>query len=186
MRRRNVLTVAFVVFLPPPAGAEDISLSAAIGLLDRERSYAESEAGLLKHYAAPDDVEGRRLYALARADFDGLITELLSDLAQHQDPSVQDAFQAALRDAVTARLAFTHYADGILAGAVPKGAKPAAIGELAEALAKSVPDLVAALIDGGISIWREWRGASQDRRDDIKTRLESVRWKPFADIPPAA
>jgi hypothetical protein len=64
---------------------------------------------------------------------------------------------------------------------VPENAKPG----LSDALAKTVPEVIKQLFAGGIAIWREWRTAGKERREQIANRLEAQRWKPFADIPKA-
>ena len=68
---------------------------------------------------------------------------------------------------------------------VPEGAKPAILGTLAEALAKAPAELIKQLFDGGLAIWKEWRGVDAERRKQITTRIEAQRWKPFAEITPA-
>jgi hypothetical protein len=45
-----------------------------------------------------------------------------------------------------------------------------------------VPDLVKALTDAGISIWREFRDAHQEGRDQLLDQLEHLKWKAFADL----
>jgi len=45
-----------------------------------------------------------------------------------------------------------------------------------------VPDLVKALTEAGISIWREFRDAGKARRDQILDQLDHLKWKAFSDI----
>jgi hypothetical protein len=157
--------------------AEEPTFSEAIGTLGQERSYAEFGAATLKSYA-PTDIDGRQLYAEAKAAFDGLIDQLLADLAQNSDPTLSPTFRDRLDVAVNKRVAFSQHVDQVVKAKLPEGAKPGWV----DALAKMPADLVKELFAGGISIWREWRGASKDRREQITTRLEAMRWKPFADI----
>jgi len=161
-------------------GTELLSFAEAIGTLGTfrgERSYAEDGAATLKALA-PGEIEGRQLYAQAKAAFDGLIEQLLADLAQNRDPKLSPVFNERLEAAVNKRVAFSQHVDGAVKAMLPEGAKPG----LLAALAKVPAALVKELFDGGVSIWREWRGAGKDRRDQIATRLEALRWKPFADI----
>jgi hypothetical protein len=153
-------------------GAADPTFSEAIGLLSQERSYAESGAALVKHYA-PNDIESRRLYADAKGAFDGLIEQLLADLAQNNDPGLSAVFRERLDAAALKRVAFS------------QRARPAVLVTLAEALAKAPAELIKQLFDGGMAIWKEWRGVSTERRKQITTRIEAQRWKPFAEITPA-
>jgi hypothetical protein len=155
------------------------SFSAAIGVLASERSLAEQGAAFLKAYA-PDDIDGRALYAQAKAAFDGLIEQLLADLAQARDPQISDGFRTQVQRAVERRLAFSERVDADMKQAVPQGAKPG----FADALAASAGELVKQIFAGGVSVWHEWRDASADRRREISARIEAQRWRPFADIQP--
>lgn len=155
----------------------DLTFSDAVGTLRQERSDAESRAALIKRYA-PDDVDVRALYAQAKAAFDGLIEQLLADLAQNRDPQLSAVFRERLDAAVVKRRAFGERADMLLKPVVPDGARPAWL----DALTGIPADLVKALFDGGIAIWREWRGAGAERRKQIATLLEGQRWKSFASV----
>ena len=67
-----------------------INWQEAAGILAEERSFAESDAGLLKTYAAADQaalLQGQRLYAQAKAASDGLIARFLVVLADDRDPA---------------------------------------------------------------------------------------------------
>jgi hypothetical protein len=177
MRRRLLLVTPLLLVRPDRADAEAPSFSDAMGTLGQERSYAEFGAATLKSYA-PGDIDGRQLYAQAKAAFDGLIDQLLADLAQNQDPTLSPAFRDRLDAAVNKRVAFSEHVDRVVKAKLPEGAKAGWI----DALANVPADLVRELFAGGVSIWHEWRGASKDRREQIATRLEATRWKPFADI----
>ncbi len=177
MRERFGVITPMPLRLPDRGGTEPQSLAEAVGTFGLERSYAEDGAATLKA-VAPGDFEGRQLYAQAKAAFDGLIEQLLADLAQNRDPNLSPVFGERLEAAVNKRVAFSQHVDQAVKARLPKGAKP---GMLA-ALAKVPAALVKELFAGGISIWREWRNAGKDRRDQIATRLEALRWKPFADI----
>lgn len=181
MGRRSLLVLPLLLLWLGRGRAEELTFSDAVGVLGQERSYAESGAALLKAYA-PGDVEGRASYAQAKAAFDSLIEQLLADLAQHRDPQVSAVFRERLEAAVTKRIAFSEHVDEVLKAKVPQGAKPG----LVDALAKAPAELVKELFAGGIAIWHEWGHANADRRREIATRLEAQRWKPFADIAPAA
>jgi len=159
------------------ANDEGLTFSEAVGLLGQERSYAESGAALLKQHA-PQDVEGRALYAQAKAMFDGLIEQLLADLAEHRDPTISEKFEDRIEAAVEKRVAFSKHVDQVLRLSHPPGAKFAWL----DALMKIPAEVVKELFAGAVSIWREWRGASQARRDEIATLIKAQRWKPFAEI----
>lgn len=180
MRRRAVLAVAAGSAWAWAALAEAPGFSNSIRVLGEQRSQSEQLAGLLKRYA-PDDIEARALYARAKAAFDGLIEQLLADLAQGRSPEVSDAFRASLDAAVARRAEFSAHAEAALGAVVPAGARPAWL----DLIAKVPADLVKVLVNSGIAIWREWAKAAADRQRDITTRVEAQRWKPWADIPAA-
>ena len=177
-----VLTL--VLIWPIFCRAADPTFPEAIGLLNQERSYAEGGVALVKQYA-PNDIEARRLYADAKGAFDSLIEQLLADLAQNRDPGLSEVFRQRLDAAVLKRVAFSQRVDELVKSNAPEGAKPAVLGTLADALAKAPAELIKQLFDGGLAIWKEWRGVSTERRKQITTRIEAQRWKPFAEITPA-
>ena len=184
MHRHFWLVLTLVLIWPIFCRAADPTFSEAIGLLSQERSYAESGAAIVKRYA-PNDIETRRLYADAKGAFDSLIEQLLADLAQNRDPGLSEVFRQRLDAAVLKRVAFSQRVDEVVNPNVPEGAKPAILGALAEALAKAPAELIKQLFDGGLAIWKEWRGVDAERRKQITTRIEAKRWKPFAEIIPA-
>ena len=184
MHRHFWLVLTLVLIWPIFCRAADPTFSEAIGLLSQERSYAESGAAIVKRYA-PNDIEARRLYADAKGAFDSLIEQLLADLAQNRDPGLSEVFRQRLDAAVLKRVAFSQRVDEVVTPNVPEGAKPAVLGTLADALAKAPAELIKQLFDGGLAIWKEWRGVDAERRKQITTRIEAQRWKPFAEIIPA-
>ena len=102
MRRRALLAVA--ALLAQPAGAwAQTGFSDAIGVLASERSLAEQGAAFVKGHA-PDDIDAHALYAQAKAAFDGLIEQLLADVAQGDDPQVTADFRAQVFKSHSARV----------------------------------------------------------------------------------
>jgi hypothetical protein len=182
---RHLWPVFFVIaFIYPVLCHGEPTFSEAIGLLSQERTYAESGAAIVKQYA-PNDIETRRLYADAKGAFDGLIEQLLADLAQNRDPGLSTVFRERLDAAVVQRVAFSQRVEAVVKPSLPEGAKPAILTTLAEALAKAPAELIKQLFDSGMAIWKEWHGVSTERRKQITTRIEAQRWKPFAEIAPA-
>ncbi len=181
MRRRVVLLAALGACWRRGAAAQ--SLSDAIGVFGRERSLGESTVGLLKRYA-PEDIDGRALYAQAKAEFDGLIEQMLADLADRQDPQLSPAFRERLDRALARCAAFSAHAEAVITPRIPAGAKPDWLAVIA-GLGNVLPDTVKALVDAGIAIWREFRAANAERRREIEARVEAQRWKPWAEIPAA-
>lgn len=175
IRRRRLLGVGAAVWVWAERARAQAS-NEGIRVLAREKSLAEQFLTLLNEFGRKDVgqyAKGIMLYAAAKAEFDGLISELEHELGQPQPPDQSAAFQTALDGAVEKRVAFTNYvSDTILPrnDATTKG-----LGDFI----KVVPELVKALTDAGISIWREFRSAGDARRKDIRDELETLRWPPF-------
>jgi hypothetical protein len=159
---------------PPPATYSD-----AVQVLAREQSAAEQYAVILDRFGKSDPsqyVKGIIQYADAKADFDGLIEALKTDLIQGRNPSASPKLGDALRAAAEKRVAFTTFVgDQVI------GNKGGAQGVLPDVVSV-VPDLIKALTKAGISIWKEYSAAGKARRDEIRDELDHLKWKTFADI----
>jgi hypothetical protein len=157
---------------------EPASLSDAIRFLGHEKSAAE-QYGVILITVAKDNpglyVRGIKLYADAKSDFDGLIAELRFDLQSGEDPAKSAKFNEALKAAAEKRVAFTSF----VSGEVDKlgGARPG----LPDVIT-AVPELVKAISDAGLSIWRAYHDASKERRDAIMSELERLEWRSFGEL----
>ncbi|HEX3493967.1 MAG TPA: hypothetical protein VHT48_01135, partial [Methylocella sp.] len=119
--------------------------------------------------------KGIILYAEAKADFDGLITELEYELEQGQPPNKSEKFESALKAAVAKRVAFTSFVTDTL---VPRSdaAQKGMVGDFI----KGSGDLIKALTDSGLAIWHEFQSGGDARRKEIRQELESLRWPQFS------
>ena len=162
-------------------------LAEAIGYLKKEQSLAESYAGLLKGFGKQDIAtyaRGIQLYAEAKAEFDGLIEQLLVTLRQGESPDTSATFQQKLEKAANRRVAFTDFIAQEVLSKVPEGTRSlAAILKIAGAIG-SVKELVTALKDAGMGIWQGYRQSNEQERTAIVSQLEALRWKPFEEIKP--
>ncbi len=157
------------------------SLSDAVGVLEKERSAAEQYAVILATVGkknVDNYVRGIQLYADAKSNFDGLISQLRFDLIEGHDPAKSAKFAAALDSAAKSRIAFTDFVSGEVVGKT-EGAKPGLID-----VVKVVPELVTAITDAGLKIWNAYLSASKDHRDAILNEIDHLRWKSFADLAP--
>ena len=163
----------------PEAGpaAGKAGFAESVGVLAEERGLAEHGASLLKRYA-PEDMEGRALYAQAKAAFDGLIERLLADLAQGHEPRASAELRTRLDHAAERRLAFSRRVDEALRRVLPEGAKEG----WEEAVARTAGEVVARLFEGLAGVWRKWRAGGAERRRDMAARVEAQRWKAWADV----
>ena len=158
--------------------SEPGTLSDAIRFFGHEKSVAE-QYGVILITVAKDNpgiyVRGIRLYSDAKSDFDGLIAELRFDLQSGRDPARSAKFDEALKGAAEKRVAFTSF----VSGEVDKlgGARPG----LPDVIT-AVPELVKAISEAGLSIWKAYHDASKERRDAIMSELERLEWRSFADL----
>jgi len=154
------------------------SLPEAMRFLTHEKSAAQQYAVILSTVAKNDAalyVRSIQLYADAKAEFDGLIAELRIELETGQEPAKSVKFNQALKGAAEKRIAFTSF----VSSEVDKlpGARPGL-----EDLIQVVPDLVKAITEAGLSIWKAFRGARKERRDAILNELALLQWRPFAEL----
>jgi hypothetical protein len=159
---------------PAPATYSD-----AVQVLAREQSAAEQYAVILDRFGKNDTstyLQGITRYADAKADFDGLIEALKTDLIDGRNPSNSPKLNEALRAAAEKRVAFTTFVADKVVGST-EGAK----GVLPDVI-KVVPDLIKVLADAGTSIWKEYAAARKERRDAIRDELDHLKWKSFANI----
>jgi hypothetical protein len=159
--------------------AMSMTLADAVRVLEREKSAAEQYAVLLDRFGKTDTtryVQGITRYAEAKSDFDGLIEALKTDLIGHRDPTGSPRFAEAMRIAAEKRIAFTSFVADEVVGDREGGKS------LLYDVVRVVPDLVKALTEAGINIWREFRDAGRARRDQILDQLDHLKWKVFADI----
>jgi hypothetical protein len=151
--------------------------SDGIRVMAREKSLAEQFLVLLNNFGPKDMghyTRGIALYAAAKADFDGLITELEDDLEGPKPPNQSEKFESALKEAVAKRVAFTSFITDTL---VPhtKGAQKGIVGDFI----KGGGELITALKEAGIAIWREFQSSGEAKRKEIRQELESLRWPQF-------
>jgi hypothetical protein len=154
------------------------SLPEAMRFLAHEKSAAQQYAVILSTVAKNDAalyVRGIELYADAKAEFDGLIAQLRIELQTGQEPAKSVKFNQALNGAAEKRIAFTSF----VSNEVDKlqGARPGL-----EDLIQVVPDLIKAITEAGLSIWKAFREARNERRDAILNELELLQWRPFAEL----
>jgi hypothetical protein len=160
-------------------GAVGQGSSDGIRVMEREKSLAEQFLVMLNDFGKKDVGQyatGITRYAAAKADFDGLISELEHDLVEATPPDQSAAFDEALKEAVDKRVAFTSFVTDMILPHTDN--PPKGIGDFI----KGGGELIKALTDAGIAIWREFRSAGQARRTEIRQELELLRWPQFSTV----
>jgi hypothetical protein len=172
------IVVAVLVGVFASIGAVAQVSSEGIGVMAREKSLAEQFLVILNDFGRKDISEyaiGVTRYAEAKAEFDGLIAELEHELGQPEPPNQSEAFEAALKAAVDKRIAFTSFVTNTIlpqTGSTHKG--------IAGDFIKGGGELIRALTDAGVTIWREFRSVGEVRRNEIRQELETLRWPQFS------
>jgi hypothetical protein len=183
---RRLLLVGFALAIIPgetvtaqQAPSGDAALARAVGVLKGEKSAAEEYAVILVTVGKSDMaryVRGIQLYADAKAEFDALIAELKFDLTTGQDPAQSSVFTGALQKAAEKRVAFTNFISHEVVDKL-KGAKPGLPGVI-----EAVPELIKAITESGLSIWKAFHDASKERRDAILVEVDHLQWRSFAEL----
>lgn len=173
--------------LPPTVVSQANPLAEAMGYLKKEQSLAEGYAGLLKGFGKQDRAiyaRGIQLYAEAKAEFDGLLEQLLAVLRQGESPDTSAAFQQKLEKAANQRVAFTDFIAQEVLSKVPEGTRSLAAILKIPGVIGGVTELVTAFKDTGRAIWQGYRQSGEQERAAIVSQLETLRWKPFEEINP--
>jgi hypothetical protein len=163
------------------------SLSEAMAYLKKEQSLAESYAGLLKGFGKQDVAiyaRGIQLYAEAKAEFDGLLEQLLAALRQGESSDTSAAFQRKLETAAQRRVAFTEFISQEVLSKAPEGTRSLAAILKIPGVIGGVTEVGKALKDAGGSIWQGYRQSGEQERAALVTQLEGLRWRPFEAITP--
>jgi hypothetical protein len=166
----------------PLAAADECTtdpLPCIVRVLGQEKTNSEEMARLLHTYArgkASKEAEGIKLYAMARAAFDGLIEELKSDLDRAQSPTASTDLDRVVRAAVDHSHAFAAYVDGV----IPQEGRTKGLIDIAGIL-KGGAELFKSLVDGGLAIWDKFHERDSEQKDRIRTQLDHLRWKSFAE-----
>jgi hypothetical protein len=183
MQRRWLLAwftrFGVVVFVSALASTGIVAQDTSDGMrvMEREKSLAQSFLVIMNDFGRNDIgqyAKGITLYAEAKAEFDGLITQLEYEVEQARPPDQSERFESELKDAVAKRVAFTSFVTETI---IPhtEGAQKGVVGDFI----KGGGELIKALTDAGISIWREFQSGSEARRKELRQELESLRWPQF-------
>ncbi len=151
----------------------------AFKVLGREQSLAEGYAFILKESGKEDFskyAEGIKLYADAKAEFNGLIELMKKKLNKGEPFDESPEFDNTLKTAVDNRVSFTNYISEEIIGD-DKGTKGFPV-----AIIGSASELFKVIMDAGISIWKEYRSANETRRRELLDQIEGLKWKAFHEI----
>ena len=159
--------------------ADEATLSDAVRFLAREKSAAEQYALILSTIEKTDTaryLRGIKLYSDAKAEFDGLIAELKFDLITGQDPALSTKFTDSLKGAAEKRVAFTTFISNEVVDGFngERGGMPDVLNVVSE--------LVKAITNAGLSIWKAYQNAGKVRRDAMLNELSHLEWRSFSEL----
>jgi hypothetical protein len=161
---------------PEPNRVEADDLPSGYGELAQQKSVGEWSARLLTESRTAPSAEGQRLYASAKAGFNGLIERLIEQL-EHQSgrpalPNAAAEFRLQLEAAINRRVALTSYVRSL---EPPGGGRPSS------GAAENAGKLLNDLSDACAKITRQYLIASDEGRRAILDRLNELKWRPFAE-----
>jgi hypothetical protein len=147
-----------------------------IEIISDQKSTAESKVRRLKIFYSNQEInkvdflKGEDLYEEAKGAFDGVITQLQSDLRKGVTPSQEN--NTSLKNAVTKSVTFKNYVDEKIYG------KPLGGAAVATLLITIIPVVVKAISD----IWTTYKNADQQTREKLIGDLDKVKWESFDKI----
>lgn len=159
-----------------PAAAE-MSWIEAAERLHRERGHAVSCARVAKRHLPPEDNAAlsrmELSYEAARTEVMAVIAGLEAALIDDREAQALGDLQVRLEKGGAAREGFCEKALALIPKDKPKGERN---------LVKAALGLVKTLVEAGVTVWKEIRGADDIRRANLRTALEDAKWPAFGDI----
>jgi hypothetical protein len=173
--RRSLLVLLVLGVAGAAALAQEVNWQEAVARLARERTLAETCAGLLKKHGDPATQARLSItYGEAKAEYDGVIAGLSVALARKGQPESLPDLQARLERGFDQREAFCRSVEPL----VPKsqGQK--------SPIADIVSGAVKPVIDALVAIWSRTRDDDALMRKTIQTQLEATSWPAFDKVAP--
>jgi hypothetical protein len=166
-----------VAVVATPLRAQDLNWQEAVARLARERTLAETCAGLLKKYG--DKATQVRLsitYGEAKAEYDGVVAGLAVALARRGQPESLPDLRARLQRGFERREAFCESIDRLV---------PEARGEKGP-IADLVGGAVKPVLEAVVAIWSRTRDDDALMRKTIQSQLEGTLWLAFDKVAPVS
>jgi hypothetical protein len=150
--------LALLISIAPGISLADIGWPEAVGRLAGERSNAENCAAALKGYGDKQQISrGQLAYGEAKANFDGVIAELITALTEGGNPKSLPSLETDLEHSATALVNFCKMVSDVLPDT--SGQR----GVLADIVKGAVEPLIKALSEGVATIY------NNHRKDDALT-----------------
>ena len=146
----------------------------SIGALKECRVKAEHWAGVLKGLqptlSKSEARQGVTYYVEGKAAIDSWLEQMIAELETGRDLAPSPRQQQALEQAALKAKTFIDYV--------------AALGEDQQRgdWLSFIPSALAAVVEAGLMMWREFRSISREQRQALITRLDALRWPAFESI----
>jgi hypothetical protein len=177
--RRPILTTLALLMLVAPgiSQAADIGWPEAVGRLAGERSRAEICVALLKGHGDKQQISrGQLAYGEAKANFDGVVAELVTALTEGESPKSLSDLKAGLERGASGLKTFCETVSDLLpSGSGRKGA-------LTDIAKGAIEPVIKALSEAVATIYNNHRKDDALTIETIKTQLEATKWPDFAEV----
>ena len=177
MRGWIMALAAIAAALTAAPAAAEMSWIEAAERLHRERGNAVSCARVAKRHLPPEDKAAlsrmELSYEAARTEVMAVIAGLEAALIDDREAQALGDLQVRLKKGGAARESFCETALALIPKDKPKGERN---------LVKAALGLVKTLVEAGVTVWKEIRGADDIRRANLRTALEDAKWPAFGDI----
>lgn len=150
-------------------------ISNAIAVIEREKTKAGNGASMIKSKWTSNTEQynkGAELYTEAQGAFNGWIEQLKFDLVAGTNIETSGQYKESLSDSLKKSDAFHNYVLELQGKTGTKVFGPAGF----------VYDTITGVSDAAIKVWKEFRTAKKERREELIRLLDSYKWRPFREI----
>lgn len=168
----TVTTLCLALAVSSCASALPFDIGKSVEKIAEQKSKAEQYASEIirlhseKKLLDQNYNRARVLYINAKGAFDGWLERLQLALEQGESLDSPD-YETSLKNAADKGTQFISFAEGIISASQERGGV-------------AVFDILSALKDGGIEIWKEYRASDQKRKEALLKRLDALKWRPLS------
>jgi hypothetical protein len=171
-------TLALLISIAPGISrAADIGWPEAVDRLARERSKAETCARGLKAYGDEQKIaQGQLAYGEAKANFDGVISGLITALSEGGNQKSLPGLETDLEHGASDLGKFCKTVNDLL---------PSSSGQkdvIADIVNDAIQPVIDALSEGVAALYNNHRKDDALTIETIKTQLEAAKWRNFAEV----
>lgn len=177
--RGMVLAAVLALWASPAAAQAGMTMFDAAERLQAERGSAVACARIAKRLLPADD---KRALSRMELAYEEARTEVMAGIAGLRAALIDKQEEAAL-PGISRRLERGGALRETFCAEVKAMMLEPAKGQKNVAVLGPVVELAGKLVDAGLAIWQSIREDDKERRDNLRSLLESMAWPAFADIP---